>query len=296
MEQVYPERSAPELTTVERRRWVFRHPAMIRVTHWLNAIILAGLLMSGLQIFNAHPALYWGKVSTFERPLVSMQATEDDPPQGVTTILGHRFNSTGVLGLSTSAAGEASERAFPDWITLPADQDLATGRRWHWIFAWLLVINGALYLAYGIASGQFWHRLIPGRDQMRDIGGAVREHVTFRFAEGDEAKRYNVIQKLTYLVVVAILLPVQVLAGLTMSPGVNSFAPFLLDLFGGRQSARTVHFVVANLLVLFVIVHVFEVIVSGLWNNMRAMTTGWFVIERRRRPSRHAGSKESAKR
>ena len=286
-------RTTPDVSEVERRRWVFRHPAIIRVTHWVNAVCLAVLLMSGLQIFNAHPALYWGKVSTFDRPLLAVEATEDDPHRGMTTVLGHRFDTTDVLGLFTSSEGETSERGFPAWITLPAEQNLATGRRWHFLFAWIFVLNGLLYLLYGIVSGQLRFRLVPGRAQIRNLGAAIREHLLLRFPEGEEAKRYNVLQKLTYLVVVLVLLPLQVLAGLAMSPGMNTAAPLLLDLFGGRQSARTVHFVVANLLVLFVIVHVAMVLLSGFWNNMRGMVTGWFVIQRR---TRQLPAKNSAER
>ena len=122
-------------------------------------------------------------------------------------------------------------------------------------------------------------RVIPDGDQIRDIGGAIREHLTLHFPEGEEARRYNVLQKLTYLVVVAVLLPVMVLAGLAMSPAMDAAFPLLTQVFGGRQSTRSVHFIVANLLVLFVIVHVVLVLVSGFWNNMRGMITGWFTIK-----------------
>lgn len=285
MASTYLTRSAPDVSQVERRRWMYRHPWVVRATHWVNAISLGILLMSGLQIFNAHPALYWGRVSTFDRPLLAMTATDETPPKGVTSVLGRSFDTTGYLGASTSSTGELAERGFPSWITLPADQDLTGGRSWHFFFAWVFVLNGLVYLAYGILSGQLRFRLIPSRDQIRDFGGAVREHLTLRFPQGDEAKRYNVIQKLTYLIVIGILLPVQILAGLAMSPGMDAATPFLLTIFGGRQSARTVHFVVANLLVIFVVVHVAMVVLSGFWNNMRGMVTGWFVIERKIEPS-----------
>lgn len=280
----YPTRETPDFTEVERRRWVFRHPIVIRITHWINAICLLILLMSGFQIFNAHPSLYWGKVSTFDAPILDMKATDDDPQRGVTTVLGHSFDTTGVLGVS-EYQGEDAERGFPSWITLPANQDLSTGRNWHFLFAWIFVLNGLVYLGYGALTGQLKFRMIPSGDQIRHFGASLWQHLTLRFPEGDEAKRYNVLQKLTYLIVILILLPLQILAGLTMSPGMNAFAPFLLDLFGGRQSARTVHFIIANLLVLFVLVHVVMVIVSGLSNNLRAMITGWFVIERHKSPS-----------
>ena len=279
-----PDLGQAETAELERRRWVFRHPAIIRVCHWVNVACLAVLLMSGLQIFNAHPALYWGKVSTFDTPWAALEAdTDSDPPKGVAKIAGHQFATTGVLGLSADEAGQPAERGFPRWITLPGEQDLATGRRWHFLFAWIFLINGLIYIAYGLASGQFRARYVPTVDQIRHIGASVKEHILLRFPEGEEAKRYNVIQKMTYFIVVIVLLPLQILAGLAMSPGMNSVTPWLLDLFGGRQSARTIHFIVASLLVLFVLVHVLLVLLSGPWNNMRGMVTGWFVIARKKR-------------
>ncbi|NEU14482.1 hypothetical protein G3T14_20485 [Methylobacterium sp. BTF04] len=264
---------------------MFRHPLVIRVAHWLNALCLLVLLMSGLQIFNAHPALYWGKVSTFDTPLMSMASSEDDPPKGVTTVLGKSFDTTGFLGSSAGADGQPADRGFPSWATLPSEQDLTGGRSWHFFFAWAFVLNGLAYLLHGLLSGQLRFRLVPSRDQIRHFGASIREHLTLRFPQGDEAKRYNVIQKLTYVAVILVLLPVQVLAGLAMSPAMDAAAPFLLTMFGGRQSARTVHFIVANLLVLFVVVHVALVVLSGFWNNMRGMVTGWFVIERKVEPA-----------
>lgn len=277
--RTYVTRSASDHRKVERRRWMFRHPLVIRVTHWINAVCLLVLLMSGLQIFNAHPALYWGDRSIFDAPALSITAESGagGTRRGVLQIGALRLDTTGVLGLS-KVAGVENERAFPAWATLPAGQDLATGRRWHYLFACAFVLNGLLYLLYGIGSGQLRRRLIPERDQIRDIGGSVREHVRLRFPEGEDARRYNVLQKLTYLVVVLLLLPVMILAGLAMSPAMDAAWPWLTTLFGGRQSARSVHFIAANLLVLFVIVHVLLVLVSGFWNNMRGMVTGWFSL------------------
>lgn len=273
----YPTRDAPELPVIEKQRWVFRHPVAIRITHWINAICIFILLMSGLQIFNAHPYLYWGQISHFESPILAIDATSDDPPKGQVKIFGRSFNTTGVLGVSVSE-GESTERGFPAWLTLPGGQDLATGRRWHFLFAWIFVINGLLYVSYLVAAGQFRPRLIPTRDQWKHFGRSILDHAMLRFPKGTEAKRYNILQKLTYAVLIFVLLPIQILAGLTMSPGMNAFAPFLLELFGGRQSARTIHFIIANLIVAFIVVHVVMVLLSGVFNNLRGMVTGWFSI------------------
>ena len=170
-------------------------------------------------------------------------------------------------------------RGFPSWITLPSYRDLATGRRWHFFFAWAFVLNGLAYLAYSLWSGHVRRDLVPSRPQLRNIGHDIVEHIRLRFPKGEEAKRYNVLQKLAYLAVIFVLLPLVVLTGLTMSPGIDAAFPFLVDVFGGRQSARTIHFLCATGIVLFVIVHVGMVLVSGVWNNMRSMITGRYRIE-----------------
>jgi thiosulfate reductase cytochrome b subunit len=232
-------------------------------------------LMSGLQIFNAHPALYWGKQSTFDAPLASTKADEKDETRGVTQIGSKSYDTTGLLGVSTGADGQPTERGFPSWITVPGSQDLANARRWHFFFAWLFVFNGALYLIYSIVSRHLWRDLFPSVWEWRTIPHSIIRHAMLRFPKGEEARHYNIL-------VIVVLLPVMVLAGLTMSPGLDATFPFLLDLFGGRQSARTIHFIIAWLLVLFTIVHVLMVIVSGVLNNMRSMITGRYVLDERK--------------
>ena len=263
------------------RYTIFRHSGAVRVTHWINALCLFVLLMSGLQIFNAHPALYWGQASTFDHPFLSLSADSQDAdhPVGITSILGKKFKTTGVLGVSADSRGQPTERGFPAWITLPADQDLATGRLWHFLAAWGFVFSLAVYFVSGIFSGHFWRGLVPSREQLRHIGQSIWEHMRLRFPKGKEAEQYNVLQKMSYLAVVFVLFPLVVLAGFTMSPGFDAAFPQLLQLFGGRQSARTIHFLAASALVLFFAVHIVLVLVSGLWNNIRSMITGWYSVE-----------------
>lgn len=230
--------------THEQRRWIYRYAALVRVSHWVNVLCLAILLMSGLQIFNAHPALYWGEASDFERPVLSISTafTAEGRPIGITSILGRSFDTTGVLGRS-ELNGRPAQRAFPGWITIPSVQDLATGRVWHFFFAWLFVANGVVYLSYSIVSRRFARDLLPHREQWKHIGGTVRDHLTARFRRPTNAADYDIIQRLSYLVVILVLSPLVVLSGLTMSPAVDAAAPWLLDAFGGRQSARTIHFI-----------------------------------------------------
>ena len=266
------------------RQLIYRHSVVVRITHWINVVCLGVLLMSGLQIFNAHPALYWGNLSDFSRPILSMSATKSEAgaERGVTTVLAHRFDTTGLLGLSADAAGHPWARGFPAWATLPGGQSLAQGRLWHFFFAWLFVVNGVIYLLAGLFGGHVWRDLLPTGRQLRTIGRTAWDHLLFRFPKGEEARHYNVLQKLAYLAVVFGLLPFVLLTGLTMSPRMDAAFPQLLTLFGGRQSARTIHFILACSLIAFVLIHVFMVLVSGLWNNLRSMLTGRYAIEEAR--------------
>jgi thiosulfate reductase cytochrome b subunit len=268
--------SAPKTTFIRR------HSAVTRITHWVNVLCLSLLLMSGLQIFNAHPSLYWGQYGADADPSwLSIEAVEDgDATRGVLRIGNLSIATTGVLGVS-GTGDDATQRGFPAWITVPSYQDLATGRRWHFFFAWLFVINGFVYLLYGFALGHFRRDLAPSAEEIspRHLKQEIADHARLRFPKGEKARHYNALQKLTYLIVIFIMLPLMLATGLTMSPGIDAGYPFLLDVFGGRQSARSIHFICAWSIVLFVIVHVLMVILSGLWNNVRSMITGRYAIE-----------------
>jgi thiosulfate reductase cytochrome b subunit len=260
---------------------VRRHSGVTRITHWLNVLAISLLLMSGLQIFNAHPALYWGAKSTFAEPWVSMKKEEvGGQPRGITTVGDLKFDTTGVLGWS-GKEGAREQRGFPSWATVPSYRSLADGRRWHFFFAWLFVINLLVYWLWGIIGGHVRKDLLPTRAQLkaRHVLHEIVTHAQLRFPKGDEARVYNVIQKLTYLLVVAVLLPLMIATGLSMSPGFNATLPGLIDAFGGRQSARTIHFLSASGIVLFIVVHLALVVVSGFWNNLRSMITGRYAIE-----------------
>ncbi len=228
------------------RASVYRHTRVTRVTHWINVVCLTLLLMSGLQILNAHPMLYWGQ-----------------------------------YGANADTPWLAFGNGVPGWLTVPHYQDLATGRRWHFFFAWSFVINGLVYLAVGLVNGHLAHDIAPRRSELtvRHLAKDIGDHLRLRLPKGEEARHYNTLQKLAYLGVIVLILPTMVLTGLTMSPGFNAIAPVLLDLFGGRQSARSLHFLTANLIVLFVVVHVAMVFVAGAVNEIWSMITGRYEIE-----------------
>ena len=261
--------------------FIKRHTLVTRLTHWINVMAISLLLMSGLNIFNAHPALYWGQKSTFADPWVSMSMVQvNGVAHGITKIGSLTLDTTGVLGWS-GKEGMREARGFPAWATIPSYRSLTDGRRWHFFFAWLFVINGLVYWLWGLIGGHVRRDLLPNRAQLKPshILHEIITHAQLKFPKGDEARVYNVIQKFTYLAVVAVLLPTMVATGLSMSPGFNATIPWLTDFFGGRQSARTIHFISASLIVAFLIVHVGLVLISGVWNNLRSMVTGKYAIQ-----------------
>lgn len=226
------------------KRSYYRHSLAVRIMHWLNVVALGVLLMSGLQIFNAHPALNWG-----------------------------RSSYTGAPPFFELAQG------FPSWMTLPGGRWLALGRRWHLFFAWIFVSNGLFYVIYSIASRHLRRDLTPTRSDWNSIGRSIIDHLRLRHPTAEAARRYNVLQKLAYLCVIFGLLPFVILMGWALSPRLDTVIPGWVDIVGGRESARTLHFIAAWALVAFVLVHVFEVLITGVFNNLRSMVTGRYVVE-----------------
>lgn len=259
---------------------LYRHRFPVRLMHWINALCLLVLLMSGAQIFNAHPALYWGQDSRFDASVLSMTAEPrpDGRLRGVTGIGRYRFDTTGVFGASKNMRGELSRRGFPMWATLPGPRSLAAGRRWHFFFAWVFAINGAAYLLWSWRSRHFRNDLAPTRSDWRGIGRSIVDHLRFKHPSGEAATRYNILQKLAYLAVILIFGPGIFMMGLAMSPSLGPVLGWMIDLVGGRQSARTIHFIIAVAFIGFIAVHLTMVAVSGPFNQIRSMITGWYRI------------------
>jgi thiosulfate reductase cytochrome b subunit len=222
---------------------IYRHALLVRITHWINVVCLTVLVMSGLQIFNAHRYLHWGQFGADSDPhLLAL-------PQG-----------------------------FPKWATIPSWQDLAAGRTWHFFFAWLFVINGLIYLLWGVFSGHFRRDFTPTGKQLRGFGRSVFDHLRLKFPKGEESKRYNVLQRFAYIGIV-VLLPFMLATGLTMSPSMDTAFPWLLDLFGGRQTDRTLHFIFAWTIIGFVVIHLIAVLAAGPINEIGSMITGRWRVE-----------------
>lgn len=259
---------------------ILRQRLATRITHAVWAVAMFFLLLSGLQIFNAHPTLYIGQESgvDYDNAILAITAVEDGGTlRGVTRIGPWRIDTTGVLGVS---GGEP--RAFPAALTIPSGTSLATGRVVHVFFAWVLVATLAVWLAASLANGH-WRDLVPTLADIRALPRDIADHARLRFHHG---RHYNVLQKLAYAGVLFGLMPLIVLTGLCMSPAMNAAFPWLLDLFGGRQTARTLHFAAMLGLVAFFAVHMLMILAAGPLNELRSIVTGWYRIDRESKDAR----------
>ncbi len=257
---------------------VKRHRLSTRIWHWVNLVVIVIMLGSGLMIFNAHPRLYWGSYGANADPAWLEIGAEDG--EGYLRIGELSIGTTGFLGAQPIGRGQVRNRAFPPWATIPSGYNLALGRRWHLTFAWVFALGILAYGIWTIVNGHLRRDLLPTGSEIRPshIARDIKHHAMLKFPRGEAARHYNVLQKLSYLAVIFVLIPLMVLTGLTMSPQMDASWPWLLDVFGGRQSARSIHFIAAWLLVLFFIVHIVMVVLAGPFNEVRSMISGRFRL------------------
>lgn len=275
------------------REVIYRHTFLVRLTHWVNALTIVVMIGTGLNIFNAHPRLYWGQQGSDYpnggAPFIQIHAVNTPHgPRGITEVGSLHFDTTGVLGWS-KMGHDFANRAWPSWITIPSFTDLADARHIHFFFAWLLVFNGLVYLGWSLWIRHIQRDLVPTGADLKAIPKSVIDHARLRHPTGEAAKRYNVLQRLAYLALILMVIAM-VSTGLTMSPGFGAFAPWLLDLEGGRQSARTLHFLCACGITLFILVHVTEVVLAGPVNEVWSMLSGFYSVPQPHAARRGGGS------
>jgi len=234
------------ITEARSLRIAYRHRLPTRVWHWVNAITVIVMLMSGLMILNAHPRLYWGAYGANYDP----------------------------------AWLNLGPRPFPGWATIPSSYNLAAARSWHFAFAWVLVAGLVIFLSVSLWNRHLQRDLAPTEQEVKPshIWDDIKAHARLDLPRGDAALHYNILQKISYVAVIFGLIPLMILTGLTMSPAIDAAWPWLLDLFGGRQSARSIHFLCAAAILLFIIVHLVMVLLAGPFNEIRSMITGRFRV------------------
>jgi thiosulfate reductase cytochrome b subunit len=239
---LFPSRASP----VAANTTPHRHTALIRVTHWITTVCFLALLVSGIEIVISHPRFYWGETGNVLTPSLF------DLP----------------IPASRSAVNTGYSFVLPD--------QNGWSRYLHFQAAWALVLTGLLYAISGLFTGHFRKNLLPARTDLsrRALSSVIANHLRFKPPAEDEACSYNVLQRLTYLLVIFVLFPLVIWTGLAMSPAIASAFPATVTVFGGQQSARTIHFFVSVFLVLFLLVHIVMVCLAGFRDRMRAMITG----------------------
>lgn len=237
-------------------RRVLRHHWLVRASHAGGALAIIFLLMTGLNILSAHPRLYWGDAgSAVQDEGLWLEIGVAGParaPRGWLEVAGTRIDTTGLLGVSTGRDGRPAIVAVPHWASFPGWRDLGTARTWHFFMAWVLAASGLAWLGHGLASGHI----------RRDL-----------FGHG----QYKRAQRSAYAGITLLVLPVLVLTGMAMSPGLDAALPWLDALWGGRQSARSLHFIAAIAIGLFLAGHLVMVLASGPFRLVASMVTGRVV-------------------
>jgi thiosulfate reductase cytochrome b subunit len=233
-------------TSVPDKTVPSRHSALVRITHWITTLCFLALLVSGAEIVISHPRFYWGEV-------------------------GNDLTST-LFRLHIPA----SRRLVPTGYGYVLPDANGWSRYLHFQSAWLVVFTGLLYTIFGFLTGHFRKNLLPGRADLswRALSRSIAAHLRFQRPSEAEAWSYNVLQRLSYLFVIFVLFPLVIWTGLAMSPAFVSAFPATVNVLGGQQSARTLHFFVSLALVLFLLVHVGMVWFAGFWSRMQAMITG----------------------
>lgn len=260
-----------------RSELIYRTRLPVRLWHWINALTIFVMLMSGMMIFNAHPRLYWGEYGA--NLDTAWLVIGNRGTSGYLALFGFEVPTTGVLGYAQGTA-----EAFPPLVTIPSSYSVAGARQWHFFFAWVLLASGTVFLLYALISKHLWRDLALKREEMRPshLWHDIKEHARLRFPTGEAARAYNPLQKIAYLGVLFVLIPTVILTGCTMSPTLNAAFPWLVDLFGGRASARSIHFLCALGFALFIVVHLLAVVLAGPLNELRSIITGWYRLPKER--------------
>jgi thiosulfate reductase cytochrome b subunit len=239
-----------------------RHKRWVKVSHWIITVSFLALAVSGYLIFMVHPRLYWGEVGNDLTPALFEFPLSRNHQHGGWEKSSPFFEQA---GSPVSASRTYDIFNQNSW-----------GRSLHFLAAWVLVLTGVVYLLSGIFTGHFRRHILPGADEftLRLFWRDLINHLRMQIPSAKNGPQYGLLQKCTYLAVIFFLLPLIVLTGLTMSPAITAAYPFLLKMFFGAQSARTIHFFASVTLVLFLVVHVMMVIKSGFKSQIRAMTLG----------------------
>jgi thiosulfate reductase cytochrome b subunit len=239
-----------------------QHARWVRISHWIAAASLLALSFTGVEILMVHPRLYWGKAGNDLTPaLLELPISRNHRHGGWANEIPFFENPEGPRSASR---------------TFEIFNQNGWGRSLHFLSAWCLVLPGVLYFLAGISGGHFRSHIWPRAKELSAprVWRELLDHLRLRIPPASGGPSYGLLQKCAYTFVIFLAAPLMVVTGLAMSPALTAALPFLLDLFGGYQSARTIHFFTFVALLLFVLVHVVMVVKSGFRRQIRAMTVG----------------------
>lgn len=223
-----------------------RHARFVRITHWLTTVAVFALLLSGVELILSHPRFYWGEVGN--------------------------VNTTALFSLPVPSSRSTVPTGYA--FVLP-DQN-GWSRYLHFQAAWLVLFTGLFYVVYAVRSGHLRRNLVPARADrtLQAMRTTMVDHLRFSPAALGDSRSYNALQRLSYLAVVFVFFPLVIWTGLAMAPAFTAVFPWTVDLLGGRQSARTLHFLVTIVLVIFTVIHVGMIVLAGFRSRVGAMVTG----------------------
>ena len=230
------------------RQWIYKHQVTTRIWHWINVVTVFIMIGSGLGILNAHPHLYWGQ-----------------------------------YGANLDPAWLHLPR-WPGWMTIPGHYNLALSRRWHLFFALVFGFGLMFFMISSLINRHFQRqlRISSGELSPGHLWFDIKEHLAFRFHDSKNPGAFNVLKKIAYASTIFFFIPTLILTGLAMSPGMNAAWPWLIELFGGRSSARSIHFIGMVALIGFIVVHLALVMLAGPIGEIRSMITGYWQVPEER--------------
>jgi len=239
-----PVPEAPRVDAPAPPRAIYKHRLATRIWHWINVVVIFIMIGSGFGIFNAHPHLYWGQ-----------------------------------FGANPDPAWLHLPR-WPGWMTIPGGYNLALSRRWHLFFALILAFNLLIFMILSLLNRHFQRDLAIKAKEVAPshLWYDIKEHLAFRFHDPANPGAFNVLQKIAYASAIFVLIPTVIFTGLALSPGMDAAWPWLTEIWGGRQSARSVHFLAMWGIIGFVVVHLALVILAGAWGEVKSMFTGWWQV------------------
>lgn len=230
-------------------------PWWLQVTHLINILFLGLLIRSGWEILASHPRLYW----------------RNDCGPGTEWL---KFTSDKVPQEVGAFTARDDQRNLHPLISLPGRAKIGLGRAWHGLVTGVWVLNGLVYVVLLFATGQ-WRRIVPTSwEVFGEAWDSLKIYAGFGIPSIEHFQPYDALQEMMYFFIVFVVAPLMILTGPVMSPAFVGRYPWYARIFGGRQSARSLHFIGMAIFVSFSVMHVALVFIVHPEHNLVHMMMG----------------------